>query len=158
MRASLKLTALIMSACFIISCGYACKKQSKETEIQKTTISASLDSSFQLMHNQTAVIEPENLSIKFVNVTEDSRCPVGVECIWAGQAKIEVEIKREDEEPEIIVLTSQAGREELAEMQVKDYFIKLLKVEPPRQKDVELKLSDYNITLIASRNIENLSQ
>ncbi|UCE65100.1 MAG: hypothetical protein JSU85_09480 [Candidatus Zixiibacteriota bacterium] len=126
--------------------------------MQKDTITASLDSSFQLMHSQTAVVETEDLSVKFTNVAEDSRCPVGVECIWQGQAKIELEIKRKDKEPENITLTSLAGRDELAITQVNDHFIRLLKVEPPRIKDVELKLSDYNITLIVSRNIENLSQ
>jgi hypothetical protein len=30
------------------------------------------------------------LKIKFVSVVEDSRCPEGVNCIWAGNAKIKV--------------------------------------------------------------------
>ena len=118
--------------------------------MQKDVVEASLDSSFQIKHNQTAIIESENLSIKFVNVVEDSRCPVGVKCIWAGQAEIEVEIKHKDKEPEKIVLISQAGREELAETQVDDYLIRLLKVEPSRQKDVELQLSDYIIMIKVS--------
>ena len=33
------------------------------------------------------------LKIKFISVIEDSRCPEGVNCIWAGNAKIKVEIK-----------------------------------------------------------------
>jgi len=33
------------------------------------------------------------LKIKFISVLEDSRCPVGAQCIWAGNAKIKVEIK-----------------------------------------------------------------
>lgn len=32
------------------------------------------------------------LKIKFLEVTEDSRCPTGVDCIWAGNAKIKVQI------------------------------------------------------------------
>jgi hypothetical protein len=152
-----QITALLICAVIFFG-GCAGKKQPKEIEMQKDTIAASLDGSFQFKHNQTAVIEPENLSIKFVNVAEDSRCPVGVECIWAGQAEIELEIKQKDNKPEKIVLISQAGRDELAETQVDDYLIRLLKVEPPRQKDIELKSSDYIITLLISRNIENLSQ
>jgi hypothetical protein len=35
---------------------------------------------FQLKLNQT-VSEPDNISVKFLNVTEDSRCPPGVTCI-----------------------------------------------------------------------------
>lgn len=32
------------------------------------------------------------LTVKFVSVTEDSRCPQGVQCIQAGNARIKVEI------------------------------------------------------------------
>lgn len=32
------------------------------------------------------------LKIKFIEVIEDSRCPIGVDCIWAGNAKIKVQI------------------------------------------------------------------
>lgn len=32
------------------------------------------------------------LKIKFIEVVEDSRCPVGVDCIWAGNAKVKVKI------------------------------------------------------------------
>ncbi len=151
MRGISKITALLISACFIISCGYACKKQPKEIDMQKDTITASLDSGFQLMHNQTASIGSENLSVKFVNVAEDSRCPVGVECIWAGQAKIELEIKQKDEEPEIIVLISQAGREELAKKDIDGYSIRLLEVKPPRLPQQELRLSDYIISISISK-------
>ena len=32
------------------------------------------------------------LTIKFVTVLEDSRCPVGVNCVWAGNAKIQLRV------------------------------------------------------------------
>lgn len=32
------------------------------------------------------------LKIKFLEVTEDSRCPTGVDCIWAGNAKVKVQV------------------------------------------------------------------
>lgn len=34
------------------------------------------------------------VTIKFVELIEDSRCPRGVQCIWAGNAKIKVSVKR----------------------------------------------------------------
>ncbi len=34
----------------------------------------------------------DNLTFRFVSVIEDSRCPVGVNCIWAGNAKIQIKI------------------------------------------------------------------
>lgn len=34
------------------------------------------------------------ITIKFISVVEDSRCPVGVDCIWAGNAKIKIALKK----------------------------------------------------------------
>jgi len=31
--------------------------------------------------------------IKFVEMVEDSRCPEGTSCIWAGNAKVKIEIR-----------------------------------------------------------------
>jgi hypothetical protein len=38
---------------------------------------------------QTATFD--NLTLKLLRVTEDSRCPQDVQCIWAGTFKVEVE-------------------------------------------------------------------
>ena len=47
---------------------------------------------FSLGIGQTASIEGEKLVIKFKAVLEDSRCPVNVVCVWAGNGKVEFEI------------------------------------------------------------------
>jgi len=54
-------------------------------------LKANLGQQFSLAINQTAVISGENLSIKFLDVN-DSRCPIGATCIWAGEARATVQI------------------------------------------------------------------
>lgn len=39
---------------------------------------------------ETVVLK--DVSVKFVDVIEDSRCPEGVNCIWAGRAIVKVEV------------------------------------------------------------------
>eukprot|EP00657_Telonema_sp_P-1_P004455 TRINITY_DN20311_c0_g1_i1.p1 TRINITY_DN20311_c0_g1~~TRINITY_DN20311_c0_g1_i1.p1 ORF type:complete len:118 (-),score=31.44 TRINITY_DN20311_c0_g1_i1:150-503(-) len=34
----------------------------------------------------------DGIKIKFAEVLEDSRCPTNVNCIWAGRAKVKVEV------------------------------------------------------------------
>ncbi len=34
------------------------------------------------------------IKIKFMKVVEDSRCPEGVNCIWAGVAKIKIQLRK----------------------------------------------------------------
>ena len=41
-------------------------------------------------------IQIENHSITFKEVLEDSRCPTGANCIWAGRAKISIEVTDEE--------------------------------------------------------------
>jgi len=43
-------------------------------------------------------VQVVNHSITFKEVLEDSRCPIGVNCIWAGRAKISIEVSKEGEE------------------------------------------------------------
>ena len=43
-----------------------------------------------LMYGKT--IEVEDLEFKFVAVESDSRCPKGVQCIWAGEAIVLIDV------------------------------------------------------------------
>jgi hypothetical protein len=44
---------------------------------------------------QQKTAKMSGLKIKFLGVTEDSRCPKGVDCIWAGNAKMKFRITGE---------------------------------------------------------------
>lgn len=44
-------------------------------------------------------IKIDNVSIKLLEVLEDSRCPSDVTCIWAGQAKVKVAVSVDGAEP-----------------------------------------------------------
>jgi len=51
-----------------------------------------LNEEFYLSAGQYGVVSGENLQIKFTEVTEDSRCPKDVTCVWAGRATCEIEL------------------------------------------------------------------
>ncbi len=48
-------------------------------------------------------------TVRFVEVVEDSRCPEGVECIWAGRAQIRVEV---DGEPFVLTVPHASMRDD----------------------------------------------
>lgn len=54
-------------------------------------IKAALNQEVRLPIGETLVISDEGLKIRFVAVTNDSRCAQGVTCIWAGEAKCKTE-------------------------------------------------------------------
>lgn len=52
----------------------------------------SLDKEFTLSVGQSVSVRGEDLTITFVEVVSDSRCPTGATCIWAGEASSLIEI------------------------------------------------------------------
>lgn len=75
---------ILIVSLFLVTAGISC---SGEKEIPAT-----LKTEFTLSVGQTALISSEGLKLKFVKVTEDSRCPKGVECIQAGKVTCRVTV------------------------------------------------------------------
>jgi hypothetical protein len=131
-------------------CGCAGDSRGKIQTQKRKPIQAGLDTPFNLRFGQTASIEEEEIVIRFADVTEDSRCPVNVTCVWEGQVTTALNISIARKEPTVCSLTGRAGHEELASADIDGYSIKLLKVEPPKTKD-KIDLAEYIITLIVSK-------
>jgi len=64
----------------------------------ESSIEAELDSEFVIQVNQSVEIKSEDITVTFLNVTADSRCPADVMCVWMGQADIELSVQKGDEE------------------------------------------------------------
>ena len=81
-----------------------------------------------------------NVKFTITNV-QDSRCPIDVECIWQGEA--EIEIKFDSPFQETIVLSTY---DDLIDT-VGNYSIKLLNVSPYPISTETIELKDYTIKL-----------
>ena len=68
----------------------------------------------------------DKLKIKFVSV-EDSRCPQGVTCVWAGNAKVTIKVTNRKGESKTFDLNTNL---EVRSVKFEDYEIKLVSVEP----------------------------
>lgn len=55
-------------------------------------VSVVLDSPFELLVGQEAVVSSEDLTITFVDVPEDSRCPASTNCDASGRARVRVDV------------------------------------------------------------------
>ena len=92
--------SLITVLVLISSCAQVQDKDTKDTIIDASfgAISTYLGAEFELKVNQEAVINSENIRIKFLEILEDSRCPRDVQCIWAGQIKILINIMKNNQD------------------------------------------------------------
>lgn len=53
---------------------------------------------FTIERGREVEIAGEGLTVRFVSVVSDSRCPKGAECIWEGYARILVRLGKEGED------------------------------------------------------------
>ena len=47
-----------------------------------------------LKAGREAFVKEAGLRIRFVQLVEDSRCPEGVDCVWAGNGKISITVRK----------------------------------------------------------------
>jgi len=81
---------------------------------QAGEIKAALGEKFTLAIGQSAAITGENLEIRFVEVIGDSRCPQGVQCIWAGEASSHIEITYADSKYQLVLTQPSDSEAEFA--------------------------------------------
>jgi hypothetical protein len=84
---ALKLIYLLLGSILLIPLLSACSKTTTAT-----TTAVFLDSQFTLAPGQPVRMASEAMDIKFIGVSQDSRCPTGVQCIRAGDVSAEIEI------------------------------------------------------------------
>jgi hypothetical protein len=112
-------------------------------------IEASFGQELVLSIGQTAVFENKDLKIKFVSVTSDSRCPKGVTCVWAGEAKCQILIGN-DRSFSGFDLVETGGTTDYTQIyyQNGDNSIKLVfKLDPYPEKNKQIDISDYILML-----------
>lgn len=68
-----------------------------------------------------------SLAVKFVAVVEDSRCPKDAVCVWAGNAKIKLEVRKGRGAWKSVELNTNAGPSAAT---IDGYEIKLVGLDP----------------------------
>jgi hypothetical protein len=125
--------------------------------IATSASSIALGYPFKLAVNQTAYLEQADLNFRFVDVTEDSRCPSDVQCVWAGQVSVSIEAARASSGDAVgnFTLTIQGsggpGLNDSSTASVEGYLVKLASVEPYPVSTRTIQLSEYVATLVVFR-------
>ncbi|MEA2686830.1 MAG: hypothetical protein QOE93_2025 [Actinomycetota bacterium] len=64
---------------------------------------------FLIAVGESVAIAGTGLTITYVGVLEDSRCPTGVQCIWAGNATISITLAQPGSPPATVPLNTMEG-------------------------------------------------
>src|SRR5688500_19309113 len=102
MRSLLLLTvaaALAVSACTTANTGITASGPSASDVI-------AVDRDFDLKPGQTARVDGTAITVSFVGVPEDSRCPVDVQCVWAGNGAVSLVVTDETGAKSTVILNT----------------------------------------------------
>lgn len=77
--------------------------------------------------------------IKFVELVEDSRCPVDTNCIWAGNAKIKVRVTRNGRSRVLQLNTMTRGSDAV----FAGYKFRLTDLDPDLRSNVRINRNGY---------------
>lgn len=88
-------------------------------------------------------IKTQNLGeVSLVDVLEDSRCPIDVECVWEGNLKISLEIDKVKYELNTAL--------EPKEIEVNGKKVSIYQVTPDAISTKEIKKDEYIITIMVN--------
>lgn len=109
---------------------------------------------FGIKIDQTAFIESEDVRIKFVDVTEDSRCPSDVVCVWEGQATILLDAVLGSEDVNRFHLTIRGSGGSVDGSNSKtigQYSVTMASLQPYPKASEKIELSDYIAELVVEK-------
>jgi hypothetical protein len=142
MYRSLIIINLVLLALFALGCN------------DDNSISVNLGEQFYVKVGQTESIDSENIKIKLLEVTNDSRCASDVVCIWAGEVKAVLNVSINNKDMGDITLTLGAGNTDQSIANIGGYSIKVLAVNPYPVSTHTIEQSEYIVTLIVNNAID----
>lgn len=105
---------------------------------------------FTLRPGQAAEVNGTAVRITFDKVTDDSRCPTDVTCIWEGDATVHLKVKTQADEVTAQVHTNEGG-ERSRKVAAGDFVVTLLRLEPAPRSTQPIEAGAYRVTLRVGR-------
>jgi hypothetical protein len=106
-----------------------------------------LGQSFRLARGKTAEVQGRNLRIRLEDVLDDSRCPAGVQCVWAGDARVVLRLTQSGREASLDTLRLTL---EPHAVTYGSYQVRLEALEPARQQNAPPRPEAYVASLVVS--------
>lgn len=108
-----------------------------------------LGKEFNIKKGHEVVVRAEQLRITFRSVSSDSRCPTGVQCVWAGNAAIEIKVSKKNGSSVATLNTSLEPKEIVYE----GFKIKLVALSPYPKVNQSIEPKQYEASFIVTKKI-----
>ncbi|HEX8638998.1 MAG TPA: hypothetical protein VF692_13095 [Pyrinomonadaceae bacterium] len=98
--------------------------------------------------NKQKIVTKDKLTVKFVSLMEDSRCPTDSNCIWAGNAKIKIQIGKGKSAAKTFELNTNLEPQTVS---FAGYEIKLVNLTPQPASNIRINRNGYTATFAVSK-------
>ncbi len=98
--------------------------------------------------NRQKTFSKSKLTIKFASLIEDSRCPIGTQCIQAGIAKIQIKVSGGRGAAKMFELNTDMQPQSVF---YNGYQIKLIDVKPHPANNIRINRNGYTATFSVSK-------
>ena len=107
---------------------------------------------FKVKVGQVVTLDGGSLRVRLARVASDSRCPSDVDCVWAGNAEVVVEVGgRRWGGKQTLTLNTNAGTQGASEAKYGRYTVKLVNLSPLPRSDRKIQPGRYTATLLVSK-------
>ena len=110
-------------------------------DLSPIKVAPELGEVFELRVGNSVTMANSDITIIFEDVTDDSRCPTSVECVWAGEAKLSIRFNKQN-----LVFSTY----DKLEIEVGSYKIKLEGLEPYPEHPSQIQKGDYRASFIVT--------
>jgi hypothetical protein len=97
--------------------------------------------------NHQKRLPKSRLTVRFVELIEDSRCPIDTTCVWAGNAKIKVRVSRNGRPQDVTLETNGPDKPVV----VDGYTIKLVGLTPQPRSNIRINRNGYVATISVTK-------
>ena len=112
------------------------------------SVQAQRNQTIKVQVNKQKSVASSGLTIKFVSLVEDSRCPTDANCVWAGNAKIQVQIGNRRGKSEIFELNTNMGAKGAS---FGGYAVNLISLTPAPRSNIRINRNGYVATFSVNR-------
>lgn len=145
-----RLVSLAVSCCVLLACGDALEAIGARVDHHSGSSVVRLKREFKLKPGQQATVKGTKLRIKFVAVENDSRCPIGVTCVWAGNAAAKFQLSY-GKDSKVVTLNTSNVPSFSNEVEYRGYKISLVNLSPYPQNNRTVPPGSRVATLLVSK-------
>lgn len=133
---------------------FSCSKSPEEK------LEVYIDKEFEIKFHETKILKPDNILIFFDSLITDSRCAIGVMCVWEGEAVIKMKLTNTERETLncYLKIKGYVNKEDIERHQstfVGRYSVILMQLDPYPVYDVPREIENYK-ALVKIERIERI--